>query len=68
MLGAKDYFKFLEKYDLHIENEKLVEHLKEFKGRKWKSFIDKSNSHLASEEAIDLIKRVLVYDFVRMLR
>lgn len=58
--GLKEY---LQKYDLELDGYyRKVE--MNYSRRQWSKFINESNEHLCSEEAIDLLDRMLKYDKV----
>jgi casein kinase II subunit alpha len=61
VLGTNDLIKYLEKYDLTLES-----HFDGIMGRytkkSWKRFVTDENRSLVSEEAIDLLDKMLQYD------
>jgi casein kinase II subunit alpha len=61
VLGTDDLFEYLDKYDLELDphfDGTLGRHSQ----KPWSRFTNAENSHLASEEAIDLISKLLRYD------
>lgn len=61
VLGTSDLFAYLEKYKLKLDDS-LHCGLRKTPKKPWLQFLTERNSHLVSEEALDLIKRMLVYD------
>lgn len=61
VLGTDDMFKMLNKYRLELgpQYEPLIAH---FPRKPWRTFITKDVEHLCSDEAIDLLDRMLRYD------
>lgn len=60
VLGTDDLFTYLSKYHLQLDEE--YEDLGHYIKRPWAKFVNKDNSHLASEDAISLIDHLLKYD------
>ena len=63
VLGEEDLYKYTRKYGLIIPREvrKLISGI-EFPRIPWTTFINGRNKHLATEEAIDLLSKMLVYN------
>ena len=61
ILGTKELYEYANKYDIQIEP-----HFKSMIGiypkKPWKSFVNSNNRHLASEDAIDFVDKLLKYD------
>jgi casein kinase II subunit alpha len=60
-LGTDELGVYLEKYDLELDEQYqsvIGRHAK----KPWNKFITPENSHLVSEEVMDLIENVLRYD------
>lgn len=55
VLGTSDLYAFMEKYGLSIEKKKQ-KFIKESNPVPFTDFINQENSHLVSEEAIDLLQ------------
>jgi len=62
-LGSEKLYSYLSKYGLKLTFQQEVM-IKKEKGRAFESLINDENRHLATEEAIDLLSRMLLYDFV----
>jgi len=61
ILGYQNFLKYVNKY--HIDTSKLdVYYLKKKTKKPFTDFINKENKHLCSNEALDLLKRMLIYD------
>ena len=61
VLGTDDLFDYLDKYDLELDahfDGVLSTHAR----KPWARFITNENSHLVSEQAIDLLDKLLRYD------
>merc|ERR1711924_523980 len=59
VLGTDDLFDYLQKYDLDFG---LSEVQGRHSRRAWSDFITPGNRHLVSDEVLDLVDRMLVYD------
>lgn len=63
VLGTSDLNAYLEKYGIELDS-----HFKKVLGKHSKKpftkFINKENEHLVSQDALDLLSRMLVYDHV----
>lgn len=63
VLGTDELYQYLEKYNIELDSQTeaaLTRHDK----KNLKAFVTKDNEHLANNEAIDLLSRMLVYDHV----
>jgi len=63
VLGTKELFEYLEKYDIDLDQNfegVLGKHTK----KPWTKFITNENKRLVSDEALDLLSRMLIYDHV----
>jgi len=61
VLGTSELFEYLEKYNVELDPNfegVLGKHSK----KPWSKFITNENKHLVSNEALDLLSRMLVYD------
>jgi casein kinase II subunit alpha len=61
VIGTDELFEYLDKYDLELDNHYdgiLGRHAK----KPFSRFITSENSHLVSDEAIDLLSKLLKYD------
>jgi len=68
VLGSRDLFDYLDKYQLSLsaEFDGLIDRDK-FAGKSWTDFISSKNRHLVSEEAVDLLSKLLQYDHQKRL-
>lgn len=63
VMGEDDLIEYVNKYDLKIPKEvRRVMKEQTFKKKSWESFICERNRHLVSEEALDLLDKMLRYD------
>ena len=60
-MGTDDLLDYMRKYNLTMKSY-FQKHLDRYPKRPLKSFVNKSNSHLATEEALDLLSKMLLYD------
>jgi len=61
VLGYQNFLKYVNKY--HIDTSRLdVYYLKKKTKKPFTDYINKDNKHLCSNEALDLLKRMLIYD------
>ena len=61
VLGYQDFLKYVSNYN--IDTSRLdVYYLKKKLKKKFTDYISKDNKHLCSPEAIDLLKKMLIYD------
>ena len=61
VLGTDDLFAYIEKYNITLDShydDILGQHAK----KPWHKFINQANEHLVSEEALDLLSKMLKYD------
>jgi len=61
VLGTAELFEYLEKYNIELDTNfegVLGKHSK----KPWSKFVTNENKHLAKNEALDLLARMLVYD------
>jgi len=64
VLGTNDLIAYLEKYDLTLDSH-FDGLLGRYAKKSWKRFVTEENKHLVSDEAIDLLDRMLQYDHQR---
>ena len=63
VLGTSELFEYLEKYNIELDQNYegiLGKHTK----KPWNKFVNNENKHLISNEALDLLSKMLVYDHV----
>ena len=61
VLGTEDLYKYIEKYGLTLDNH-YNGILGNYPTKPWNKFINEENKHLCSNEAIDLLSKMLIYD------
>ena len=61
VLGTDDLYKYIEKYGLTLDNH-YNGILGNYPKKPWNKFINDENKHLCSNEAIDLLSKMLIYD------
>ncbi len=63
VFGYEEFEKFYKTYknDVRI-NKKVMEQIKGYKKKEWKSFINESNKYLVNNEVIDLLDKLLKFD------
>jgi len=61
VLGTTDLVKYLEKYDLTLDPH-FDGLLGNYTRKSWRKFINQKNKHLCSDEALDLLDKLLQYD------
>ena len=61
VLGTDDLYKYIEKYGLTLDNH-YSGILGNYPTKPWNKFINEDNKHLCSNEAIDLLSKMLIYD------
>lgn len=61
VLGTHDLKKYLDKYNVELEDEYLEE-IGQHSRKAWDTFINDRNADLCSDDAIDLLSKLLVYD------
>ncbi|KAJ6254129.1 casein kinase ii subunit alpha-3 [Anaeramoeba flamelloides] len=60
-LGTSKFEKYLLKYKIKLPSI-LKQYVPDTKKKSWKKYINQANIHLATDNAIDLISKLLVYD------
>ena len=66
VLGTSELFEYLEKYNIELDQNYegiLGKHTR----KQWTKFINNENKHLISNEALDLLSKMLAYDHVKDL-
>lgn len=61
VLGTEELYAYIDKYNITLEqqyNEMIGQHSK----KPWHKFVNSANEHLVSEEALDLLSKMLRYD------
>lgn len=66
VLGSYDLIDFLNKYDIELDSF-YENKLNDIERKSWKSFVNKENEHLVSDEALDFLDHLLLYDHVQRL-
>eukprot|EP00825_Cyclidium_porcatum_P007695 TRINITY_DN13864_c0_g1_i4.p1 TRINITY_DN13864_c0_g1~~TRINITY_DN13864_c0_g1_i4.p1 ORF type:complete len:345 (+),score=51.30 TRINITY_DN13864_c0_g1_i4:261-1295(+) len=61
VLGSDDLEAYIDKYDCTLDSA-YENVLNKHQQKPWKSFITDENKHLTSDDALDLISKMLVYD------
>ena len=61
VLGTEDLWNYWEKYNIMVE-EDLVSQIDKHTKKKFQIFVKEDNQHLVSEEALDLLSQMLIYD------
>ena len=61
VLGTDDLYKYIEKYELTLDNH-YSGILGNYPKKQWTKFINEENKHLCSNEALDLLSKMLIYD------
>ena len=61
VLGTDDLNKYIEKYGLTLDNH-YTGILGNYPKKPWSKFINEENKHLCSNEALDLLSKMLVYE------
>ena len=63
VFGYKEFEKFYNKYQNDIRiNKKVMEQIKNFEKKEWKSYVNENNKYLANDEVIDLLDKMLKFD------
>jgi len=64
VLGTADLFAYLDKYQIKLSSvfDKTLPSPTKYPKMSWKSFIDTNNAKLATDDAIDLLDKLLRYD------
>jgi casein kinase II subunit alpha len=60
-MGTENLVAYLKKYKLSLPT-KIANKMKNWPERDLEDFINKGNQHLVSEDGLDLLRRMLVYD------
>lgn len=60
-LGTKDFYEYLNKYEIKLEPEIYVL-FKRSQRVKFESLVSPSNQHLLTPQAIDCLQKMLLYD------
>lgn len=63
VLGTEDLYKYLKKYGLKLEEE-LAALIEKCPRKPWGKFVKPEIAHLCSDEALDLLDKMLQYDHV----
>mmetsp|Transcript_13503 Transcript_13503/g.13233 ORF Transcript_13503/g.13233 Transcript_13503/m.13233 type:complete len:112 (+) Transcript_13503:665-1000(+) len=61
VMGTDGIIEYLKKYKLGLPTA-LAKVIKQFPGKYFEEFVNKSNQSVVSEEALDLLRKMLVYD------
>ena len=61
VLGTDDLYKYIEKYGLTLDNH-YTGILGNYPKKPWSKFINEENKHLCSNDAIDLLSKMLIYE------
>merc|ERR1712130_665513 len=61
VLGTAGLAQYLQKYNLKLDHH-FDELLGQYRRRDWRTFVKKKNKHLVSDDALDLLGHLLVYD------
>lgn len=61
VLGTNDLIKYLEKYDLSLDSH-FDGIMGRYQRKPWKKFVNERNKHLTTDDAIDLVDKMLQYD------
>ena len=64
MLGTDELYDYLDKYDLELDSQ-FEGILGQYARKPWSRFITPDNQHLISEEALDLVSKLLRYVYCR---
>ena len=63
VFGYKEFEKFYNKYQNDIRiNKKVMEQIKNFEKKEWKSFVNENNKYLVNDDVIDLLDKMLKFD------
>lgn len=66
VVGSDTLFRYMEKLNIQVTDEQMDE-LSGFPKKPWNSWINDSNKHLATREAVDLISKLVVCDHTKRL-
>lgn len=61
ILGTDDLFDYIDKYEIELDSQ-YDDILGRFAKRSWHSFVNVDNQRFVSDEAIDFLDKLLVYD------
>lgn len=61
VLGTDELYRYLKKYNIRLDSY-FDGVLGKYKKKEWSGFITAENKHLVSEEALDLLSKMLLYD------
>mmetsp|Transcript_14165 Transcript_14165/g.42367 ORF Transcript_14165/g.42367 Transcript_14165/m.42367 type:complete len:338 (+) Transcript_14165:188-1201(+) len=66
VLGTEELYEYLDRYDLELDSrfESLLGH---FQKKPWQKFINSRNSHMANDEAVDYVSKLLRFDHMERL-
>mmetsp|Transcript_14484 Transcript_14484/g.54679 ORF Transcript_14484/g.54679 Transcript_14484/m.54679 type:complete len:339 (-) Transcript_14484:253-1269(-) len=66
VLGTDELYEYLDRYDLELDSrfESLLGH---FPKKPWSKFISSRNAHIANEEAVDFVSKLLRFDHMERL-
>ncbi|KAM0267551.1 hypothetical protein ACHAPA_005840 [Fusarium lateritium] len=66
VLGTESLYRFVEQYEIQMDQED-VETLGQYPRQPWRELVTSDNQHLVTDEAIDLVDRLLQFDPRRRL-
>mmetsp|Transcript_16029 Transcript_16029/g.14008 ORF Transcript_16029/g.14008 Transcript_16029/m.14008 type:complete len:341 (+) Transcript_16029:7-1029(+) len=66
VLGTNGLMKYLNKYQIDIDDD-FLEEIGSHKRKSWESFINSNNEDLVSDEALDFLDKLLVYDHAKRI-
>lgn len=61
VLGTDDLYSYLDKYSIELD-PRFHSLLGRYSRKRWERFVTSENQHLLSQDAIDLLDRILAYD------
>jgi casein kinase II subunit alpha len=64
VLGTNDLFEYLKKYDIELDSS-YDGVLGKYSKKPFTKFVTNENSHLVSQDALDLLENMLIYDHVK---
>ena len=64
VLGTQELYEYLEKYELELDAQ-FDNLLGRHPPKSWSRFVTPENQHLASDEALDFVSKLLRYNFLR---
>ena len=69
VFGYKEFEKFYNKYQNDIRiNKKVMEQIKNFEKKEWKSFVNENNKYLVNDDVIDLLDKMLKFDLSERIK